>query len=207
MAEELQGLLDKIQEEGIKKADDEKGKIISSARKEADDILSSARKDADSIVKKAKDDAANSERRAKAAIQQAARDIILALKDDILKRLNKVAKLAVDEAMTPEMMAKIIEQMVKGFCGKSSEKEIKIEAIVNKKDLEKAEKIFNGQLLEDIKANPQISVGSDISGGLKIGFSDSDILFDFSDESLAGLICQFIGPKLAAMISEENKEQ
>ena len=47
MAEELQGLLDKIQTEGIEKAESEKSKIIAEAKAEAARIVGEAKKQAE----------------------------------------------------------------------------------------------------------------------------------------------------------------
>jgi hypothetical protein len=41
---------------------------------------------------------------------------------------------------------------------------------------------------------------------LKIGFKGSDVFFDFSDDAISDLICQFIGPKLTAMLNPEKSE-
>ena len=54
MAEELQGLLDRIQSEGIAKAEAEKTKIVEDAKAEAAKIVAAAKEEAASIVKKAK---------------------------------------------------------------------------------------------------------------------------------------------------------
>jgi V/A-type H+-transporting ATPase subunit E len=207
MAEEmLQGLLDKINEEGIKKADAEKEKIISDAKAEAEKIISQAKSEADSIKKKAEEDATNSESRAKAAIQQAARDIILSLKEDLLSRLNKVVKNSIGDAMTPEVMGQTLLEMAKSYREQNPDSEPGIEVLITKNDLEKIEKLFKGSLVNDLKESPDISIGHDFGSGLKIGFKGSDVFFDFSDDAISDLICQFIGPKLTAMLNPEKSE-
>lgn len=203
MAEELQGLLNRIHEEGVKKADSEKEKIISEAKAKAQKIVEDAKKEAESLRKKAEEDASGSEARAKSAIQQAARDIILSLKEDLLERLNKVTKEAAGDAMTPDVMGGIILEMVKAGQAKGSSEEPALDVLVNPKDLEKMESLLKGSLLKDLKETPEISAGKDFSAGLKIGFKGNDVFFDFSDETLAELICQFIGPKLAEMLNNK----
>ena len=55
MAEELQSLLEKINEEGIKKAEEAKNKIICDAKAEAEKIISDATAKAHDILKSAQD--------------------------------------------------------------------------------------------------------------------------------------------------------
>ena len=44
------------------------------------------------------------------------------------------------------------------------------------------------------------AAGRGFSAGLKIGFQGGDVFFDFSDDALAEIICEFVGPKLAAVL-------
>ncbi|OGV53014.1 MAG: hypothetical protein A2X49_11375 [Lentisphaerae bacterium GWF2_52_8] len=198
MAEELQGLLDRIHQEGVKKADEERARLVQAAKEEAARIIKEATDQADSLRKKGDDDASASEKRAKAAIQQAARDIILATKDELLKRLHNVMKAAAAESLTSDCMQKVILEIAKG--GNVSQA---MELLVAKKDFESFEKMSIASLVNDLKARPQISISSDIGAGLKIGFKGSDMYLDFSDETLSELICAFIGPKLAEYLKPE----
>ena len=115
MAEELQGLLDKIQTEGIEKAEAEKAKIIENARAEAAKIVSEAKEQAAVIVKKANEEAEISVTKGNAAIRQAARDVLIALRADIESRLKTLVSGSTGAAMTPDTMAKIILEMLKGY--------------------------------------------------------------------------------------------
>lgn len=202
MAEDIQGLLQKIHEEGLKKADAEKEKIVADAKAQADSILKKAREEADSIVKKAEEEASGSEARAKAAIKQAARDIILTLKDDLMKRLDKVMKGAVDQAMTAELMGKILLEMVRNYKEKNIGADPELDILLNAKDLASLEGALKSSLAAELRKNPVISAGSDFGSGLKIGFKGSDVFFDFSDDALTEIISHYIGPRVAAMLND-----
>jgi len=201
MAQELQGLLDRIQEEGLKKATEEKDKILAAAKAEAADLVKTAEAQATSIRKKAEDDAVAMENRAKAAISQAARDIILALKDDMTKRVAKLTKADVARTMTPEFMGQIILEMVKGYKGADN---AGIELLVSKSELDKMTEFCRGSLIADLKSNPVVNIGQNIGSGLKLSFAGEDVFFDFSDDALTSLICAYIGPRLAAMLDSDK---
>ncbi len=201
MAQELQGLLERIQEEGIKKADGEKERIVSEAKAEAEKILKEAKEEAVNITKKAEEGAAALEARAKAAIQQASRDIILTLKDDLKTRLEKVVKSAAEDTLSPEFMGKMILEMVKNYKGES---DAKMELLVGKDDLDKMTGSCLAAISADLKQNPEIAVGDDIGAGLKVGFEGQDLFLDFTDDALTDLICSFIGPRLATLLNSGN---
>ena len=115
MAEELQGLLDRIQNEGIAKAETEKTKIVDDAKAEAAKIVAAAKAEAASIVKKANEEAEISVAKGNDAIKQAARDVLIALRADIEARLKVLVSESVGDAMTPETMSRIILEMVKAY--------------------------------------------------------------------------------------------
>ena len=204
MAEELQKLLDKINEEGVKKAEVEKDKIIADAKKKAAEIIADAQKSAAEVKKKSEADAERNEKRAADTIRQASRDIMLALKDELQSRLKAVVKECVGEAMTPEVMGRLVQEMEKSFLEGKSGADVGVEVLLSKKDLEKMDKLFKGSLGKNLKSNPDFSLGHDLTAGLKIGFKGNDLFFDFSDNALAEMICAYIGPRLATIISEEK---
>lgn len=200
MAEELQGLLDRIYQEGIKKADDEKKTIIQAAQKQAVEIINAAKQEAAELRKQAEVDAANNESRGKSAVAQAARDIILKLRQEFQSRLENVIKDNVGAAMNPEFMTSILQQMVESFKNQNPETEPKLELLVSAKDLAEMEKQLKAGLAESLKQAPHILAGQDIDSGLKFSVSGDNVFFDFSDKAIADIICAYVGPRLAEMI-------
>ncbi|MCF6176939.1 MAG: hypothetical protein L3J71_14360 [Victivallaceae bacterium] len=201
MAEELQGLLEKIHDEGIKKADAEKDQIIADANEQAKKIILEAENKAAGLIGSAEKDAAVSEKRAAATIKQAARDIVLALNAELLERLNMVVKSSIGETMTPEFMGKIILEMVGKF--EPGIVETGIDLMVSPGDLGKMEELMKSSLTKNLKQEPELFSGHDFSSGLKLGFKNSDIFFDVSDEVLAEMICAYVGPRLGAVLKEK----
>ena len=205
MAEELQSLLEKINDEGVKKGEEEKDKIIAAAKKKAEKIINDAKKKAEDVEKKSESDAKRNEERAADTIRQASRDIVLALNDELQNRLKTVVKECVGEAMTPEMMGTLIMEMEKSFLAGKTGADAGLNVLLSKKDLEGMVKFIKGSLGKNLKADPDISLGHDFSAGLKIGFKGNDLFFDFSDEALAEMICAYVGPRLAEIINADKK--
>jgi len=195
MAQELQGLLDRIQQEGLKKADSEKEKILADAKAEAEKIRKQAQDDADALLKKAQSDATGIEARAKAAIRQAARDMILSFKEDLQARLERLVKGAAAETLTPAFLGQILTAIAKSQTAETS-----LEVLVAKNDLDKLTELVRSSLVGELKTNPAIRLGADIGAGMKLNFGGNDVYFDFTDEAVAELICAYIGPRLAALL-------
>jgi len=200
MAEELQSLLDRIQTEGVKKADDQKEQILADAKAQAEEIVATAKSEAESLRKVAAEDAVKSEARAKSAIQQAARDILLALKSDLQVRLEAVVKECAGAAMTPDAMKKYVDEMVAAYKEKGADIDAGVEVLLNPKDAEEMESLLKGGLLNKLKTTPEISISKDFAAGIQIGFKEEEVFLDLSDDALTDLVCAYVGPKLSAVL-------
>ena len=198
MAEDVQGLLEKIHNDGIAKAEQEKEAILAAAKQEAAGIVAAAKAEAETLARNAQAEAEASSRKAAETIRQAARDTVLALKTDLLARLNAVVKTCVGESMTPEVMEQIILKMAESY-GKTSDGDT-LEILLPKKDQEQTEAYLKSRLLAELKTNPEIRFTTDFNSGLQIAFRGSEVYFDFSDDALSEVLCRFVGPKLTAVI-------
>ncbi len=199
MAEDVQGLLDKIHNDGIAKAEQEKEAIIAAAKKEAAQIVAEAKAQAEILKKAAQTEAQTDQDKANAAIRQAARDAVIALKADLLAKLNAVVHSCIGDAMTPEVMKQIILTMAQSYAKDANAGE-SLEVLISKQEQEQTQAFLKEQLLKELKASPVIELTTDFNSGLQISFRDSDVYFDFSDDALAEVICRFVGPKLTAVI-------
>ncbi|MBR4253462.1 MAG: hypothetical protein IKQ16_00045 [Lentisphaeria bacterium] len=196
MSEELQGLLNKIQAEGLEKAETERARLVAEAKAQADKIIADAKAQADKIRKDAEADAEASRKKADAAVRQAARDVIISLKDDLQEKLRAVVREAAAQAMTPEAMAGLIAQIAGQFAKNASGAEV----ILSVREREDAAQKLIGCLPDILRKNASVQLGRGFAAGFKIGFNDTEVFLDFSDEALADVICEFVGPKLAAVI-------
>lgn len=197
MSEELQGLLNKIQAEGLEKAETERARLVAEAKAQAEAIIAEAKAQADKIRKDAEADAETSRKKADAAVRQAARDVIISLKDDLQQKLRAVVREAAAQAMTPEAMAGLIAQIAGQFAQNAASG---TEVVLPAREREEAAQKLIGCLPDVLKKNASVQLGRGFAAGFKIGFNNSEVFLDFSDEALADVICEFVGPKLAAVI-------
>ena len=198
MAEDIQGLLNRIQSDGIEKAEAEKKQILDDARQQAEAIIAKAKAEASEIVKNAEAEAAVNEEKGKAAVKQAARDVLLSLQADLQKRLEMIVRDSLGQAITPEIMGQIVLKMAEKYL--SQESNDTIELLLSPSDAAALESGLKAGLLANLKTAPEIKISNSLSSGLKIGIKGSDLFFDFSDDALTEVICNYAGPKLAAAI-------
>jgi V/A-type H+-transporting ATPase subunit E len=199
MSENLKGLLEKINQEGIKSAE-EKAKVIEDkARQDARKILDDARKLADEIIQKAKVEADKTKTSANLSIKQAARDLILSLKEDIRKMLNKIIAGEINKALSNEEIAGILAGLIDKYVEKNGQAG-DVRALVNKVDLEKIKNAFMSKLKDKVKSGVEFKPSANINAGFSISFDKGKSYFDFSDEGLLETLCVYLNPELAKLI-------
>ena len=200
MAEELQSLLEKIQNDGIKKAEAERDAIIAQAQAEAAKIIKDAEEKAKALRDAAQADAASSVQRAENSIRQAARDIVLKLKAELENRLSLAISASSKSAMTPEFMAELIRDLAKEF---AADPEAKITILSSARDAGALASAVKDTLGSSYKNAPQVFADNSVKGGMQISFNDDEVFFDFSVEAITGLVGGYAGEKLARIL--ENR--
>ena len=196
MSEELQSLLDKINADGIQKAEAEAAKIIADAKSEAAKIIADAKRESEAVCDLAAFEAKALKARAASAANQAARDIILQLRADLVSRLNAAVSASASSALTPELMAQLIKVLAEKFAA-SPDAELTVRCAV--KDTAALDAALKGALADSIKTDPVIIASPEISAGVQVEFNDSDCCFDFSEAAVSDLLAAYAGEQLSAV--------
>jgi len=200
MSENLKGLLEKINQEGIKSAEKKAGEIEDKARLDAEKILSAARKLAGEIVQKAEAEAEKIQVNAELSLKQASRDLLLSLKEDIRKMLNKIIAGEIEKALSNEEIAGILAGLIDKYAEKNGQAD-DIKVLVKKEDLEKIKNSFMSKLKDRVKAGVEFKPSPNINAGFSISFDKGKLYFDFSDEGLLETLCAYLNPELARIIA------
>lgn len=193
MAEDIKALIEKINQEGILAAEEKAGEIEKQAKAEAKEILEKAQSRAEKILKQAQEDISRMQEKEKSLLQQAGRDLLLVLRQEVNAMLSKLINAQVHDALTPESLPKILSSAIKNAPGAAKEEII---VSLNKDDLESLEKGFLAKLKEETKKKITLKSQDAIHAGFVISYDGGKSQFDFSDKALAEYIGNFLKPKL-----------
>jgi len=204
MAEELQGLLERIQKDGIEKADTEAAKVVGEAKSKAAEIITTAKKEAEEILAKAEADGKMFEARGKSAISQAARDVILSVADTITATLRGIVSKNVDHALSKDDFPAIVKAAVMTYCENTSSENI--EVITGNEQREKVTAFFMNEMAEQMKAGLTIKGDRNIVSGFIVSIKDDGVHHDFTGETITDAIGSLLRPELAEIIKNANKK-
>jgi V/A-type H+-transporting ATPase subunit E len=204
MAEEIKNLIEKIQEEGIKAGEDKAREIEAEAKRKAVSLMEKAKAEAQEIITEGREKVSRMEESAKASIQQAGRDLLLSLKEELHAMLERLVQSSVAETLSPSEMAKILHELIKKLAGASKED---IWVWLKKEDGEKLKMEFLSRLKEETKRNIVLKPSEEILGGFIISFDAGKSHFDFTDQALAEYLGTFLKPQLNQILNSIAKEK
>lgn len=199
MADELQALLDKIKSEGVKKAEQQRDEILDQAQKDADKLIADAREQATKIIADATAEAGVLTQKGEEALRQAARDILLTLRQELQQKVQNTVSSLVKETFDGEQLAVVIATIVTSFIEKNGEND-DITVLVNQSQLDTLEGAVKAKLAENLRQHCTLAPAPGLAAGFKIVFNQNDVMYDFSDQALAEAVATYVGPKIASIL-------
>lgn len=200
MAQEIKDLIAKIQQEGVKAAQEKAAQIKSEADLQAKKIINEAKSEAQRIIENANTEAKNLDDSTRASLKQAGRDLLISLRREINSMLSKLIKAELGRALTAEELAGIIGSLIKNApLSLGSE----IIVALDEKDKEKLEKGFLKHLAQETKKQIILKSTAGIDGGFMISFDAGKSIFDFSDTALAEYMAGSLKPELDKILKSE----
>ena len=191
MAEELQQLLEKIQHDGVEKANAEAATILAKAKADAAAILKDAESKAAALRAQAVTDAKAFEERAQKTISQAARDTVLEVKGAIGRMLEKLLAKDVAAALAdPSEAAKLALAAVNELGSNA--------------DVAAGEKLaaaLKAQLAADAKAGVKVVLDESVGTGFSIRLDGGRVEHDFSESAIVAALAKRLRPDLAKLVN------
>lgn len=199
MADELQALLDRITEQELKKADAEGEQIIAQAKAEATEILQQARAEADELRAQARQEADLFVQKGEESLRQASRDVLLALRTELEKRVVGTIEKLMQEQLVGENLATVIAAMVSQFVARQGDTD-NLQILLNEEEYSTLEKTVKAKLVADLREKVELAPSTAVTDGFKLVFRDSGVMYDFTDQALAEALSAYLSPQISAKL-------
>ncbi len=201
MAERIKELIEKIQEEGIQAAETKAGEILAQAQAKADALITQAEAQAKRMVEEAEVKFKRLEASSRASLEQAARDMLLALRNNINETLRAVINAQLQATLQADELGKIIEGLIKQY---GTAEKAGVIITLSPHDKEKLEGFFIQKLKDHLKQGVTVRASNDIQSGFIISFDAGRSQFDFSNEALVEFICANLKPTIASLLNAKS---
>jgi len=193
MEMDLNNVIEQIKREGVEQGEKQAADIVKEAEKKAGEIVAQAEKDKDDIIKSGREDADRLMSNGEAALRQASRDVLVALRTQLTDLLDSIVKKEISGALTPEVLKDIIVKLVT-HC--RAQENFDLEVLLSEADKEALRKVFGKALQDEIKGGITLKASPNVEKGFRIGQKGKDLYYDFSDEAIAEAFNAYLNQKL-----------
>lgn len=198
MAEELQGLLDRIRKDGLEKAEEEAKAIIEAANKKAVEIKKTAEAEAAEKLDAAQEEAAKLEQRSISAIEHAARDIVLSVGDAVQQAFETLANHHISEALTGEQFAKLVHEVIQTYI--KQEDKAGIEVLLSQTQQEEVANYLNQVMHKELREGITIQSTRGVISGFSVVLRDQGVEHDFRGKTLTDAFLELLRPQLGEIV-------
>ncbi|MCQ8104585.1 hypothetical protein NP590_10755 [Methylomonas sp. SURF-2] len=212
----VEQLIERLREQAIHAGQQKAESIVADAQKRAAWLIAEAEQEAADIVKKARAEADAIHAAGADALNLAARDALLRLRDTLLGSFSQEVQRVVGEKMADRSF---MEQLILALAGQVREKTgldrqnrltfLLPENVVGVEELRKnPEELRQGELShvaadlagDLLRKGVNFEVGDELKSGLVIRLEDDAMYIDFTDEAVAALLLAHLQPRFRALL-------
>ncbi len=199
MSEELQSLLERIEKDGVDKANAKADEIVKNAEAKAAELVKNAAAQAAALMAKAEEDSKAFERRSAKALDQAARDVILSVERNVAAIFARIAAEEVAQALDIETIRASVTTLIESY--------VKADAsgsrlAITLSDAQRADvtAYLASKFQSELASGLTIEGSSAIASGFKVAVTDTEVEHDFTGEAVAEALGALLRTDLADII-------
>lgn len=204
MADELQHLLERIQKDGVDKAQADATQILEKARQQAAAIVAEAETRARQSVAKAEQDSQRFAEQGKRSLEHSARDLLLTLDNAILNTFRGIVAEEVQQSLTGESLRNLIARTLEAYF-KSPGAQERVEVVVNPQDQKQVADFLVARFKAAMEKGLQVRPDSDVLSGFKVVLKGGQVSHDFTREAVTESLCALVRPHLAGILRKAAK--
>lgn len=206
MHSKIKELTEKIQREGLEKANSEAERIKQDAKAEAEKLLSDAEKESEKIRENAKKESEDFIERMRSEFKMSQQQALTNLKKEITdiiqtKTIGEPVKSSLEDN---EFINKLLETLIKNW--KDSHESMDLELLLPADQLEDTEKHLKKKMSDLMKNGLVVKEYPGIKGGFEIRPQSGTYKISMTDEAFEMFIREYFKPKTVEFLFGGNKE-
>jgi len=199
MADELQSLIERIQHEGVEKAEADAAVIVTRAKAKAAEIVKAAEVQAQALLKQADTDAQVYTKRSTITLTQAARDVLIAVGQGLESILDEVVRKQVGQALSPETMKAMLGRIAQAYAARGMA-ENRLTILLSPDDQKNLERLVEAGVRDALGQGVDLRADDRIVKGFRISIQDGHVVHDFTEGTIAEAIGALLKPHLAEIV-------
>jgi V/A-type H+-transporting ATPase subunit E len=198
--ENLDGLIQKIRQEGVERAQREADALIAAAKQQAAEIVQTAESRAAQLMREAEDRRQQDATALRQAQELAARDWLLAVRAELNGLLRRLIQRECSAALAGPALAELIRQVAIEWMRHGGAKDL--ELLLSEHDARALGDSFLARLQAELDAGVSVQPHPDLRAGFQIGGRGESMRLDFTDAALAESLAAYLNPRFAGVLDE-----
>lgn len=198
MAEDLQALMDRIQNDAVVKAENEAAAIIAAAKEKAAEIVKSAEADAHAKLEKADKDAEAFTERSERTLIQSARDLLLSIGKNLEDMIQNILAIEVEKNLDESTIKNMLLTVAKNYTSE-------VDVVFSDSDVKKLSSFVMGEFAKQVSSGVKVESDSSVKFGFRIKLDGGKVSHEFTSEAMAEALSGLLRPQLAKVVSAAAK--
>ncbi len=199
MTETLQSLLQRLQQEGVDKGNQQAEDIVRAARAEASRVVDAAKAEAQRTMAAATQEAERLTLRAKASLQQAARDVVLSMGQSVEQLVQKLATERATAALDGDTVVKLLQRLMDAFV-QHGRVTGAIDVVVGPEQKKAMTDAAFAALRQKLDHGITLHVREGMGAGFQVRMGKGGVTHDFTDKAAAAAIAELVTPEIAGIV-------
>jgi len=197
--EMLDELIDKLQSEAVDEAERRARAIVEEAEARAERLLAEAADKAEAHRRGAEESAEASRERGERALEQAARDLLLRLRTEVLATAEALARPGLAEALDAETLRRMLVAMIETYAASDGAPQ-RAQVLLSEADRGKLEAHHAALFRDQLAGGVELRADPDLDHGFLVRFDGEELVHDVTLEALSDVIASMVQPGLAALL-------
>ena len=199
MPEDLQALIDRLQRDAVEEGQRRAQAIVAEAEAKADALVREAEAQAARLLERAERDAEAYTERSAHALEQAGRDLLIAVSHAVEKLLSGLVHASLEEELKPELLAEMLAKMSEAYVARGG-RERRMSVLLNEADLEALVSLYAGRYRDRLLEGVQLDLDNDVVKGFRVVMVEDHVEHDFTIGAIAEALTHHLRPHLARIL-------
>lgn len=199
MPEDLQALIDRLQRDAVEEGQRRAQAIVAEAEAKADALVREAEEKGARLLQRAERDAEAYTERSAHALEQAGRDLLIAVSHAVERLLSGLVHEALMEELRPELLAEMLAKMSEAYVARGG-RERRMRVLLNEADLEALVSLFAQRYRDRLAQGVELELDNDVVKGFRVVMVEDHVEHDFTIDAIAEALTHHLRPHLARIL-------
>ncbi|MFU8889720.1 MAG: hypothetical protein ACNA8N_14085 [Trueperaceae bacterium] len=199
MPEDLQALIDRLQRDAVEDGQRRAQAIVAEAEAKADALVRDAEDKGAHLLERAERDAQAYTERSAHALEQAGRDLLIAVSHAVERLLSGLVRESLLEELKPELLAEMLTKMSEAYFARGG-RERRMNVLLNEADLEALVSLYAKRYRDRLVDGVELKLDNDIVKGFRVVMVGDHVEHDFTIDAIAEALTHHLRPHLARIL-------